>query len=1050
MIKKIIAWLVGISVLIAFLFSLILTPTGLKVSLRLARYFLPGTLRYSSVEGIILSPIAIKGIDYQSDNYHIHIKTLEWRWNLNHLWKKHFTLDHLNSKDATVIIYPSNKKTNDTKNSTTKKHPPLQLTWSVILHNIELHNTKIFYKTHQLAAIDTLSIAGGITRKKIDLSSHSIFSTPQHLTDDLELKGQLNNYHILAQITQKNSKVSLSGSGNTKHVSLDLQGSQIFSGTISGKLFHSFISDEQKIKLKASSIHLDQINPALQSTLNVLLKYRQIPSDKRLKKEGSIQISSANNSLSSQFKHNALWDISWKLHFNKIHDFYPGGSGTLSTQGNFTGTVQHPHSTGTISSEQLKVFPQALGHLNAHWNINDHKISKLFSLQAKVFDNNKINARDINITALGSPWKNTVKLQANINAIPTAITLDNTTLNDGFTALIKSFSINPAYHDPLFLTKPSTLTVSGNRIDMPNTCLKNTSESLCFNFSKNSQQQWKAALKAQKIPLYFLYFLSHDNLSTTTKASISAFASGFKQQLQQFDFSSTLSGGKIHYQTNDNNFDVSIKQSQLNASLKNNSANATINLELPNKNYIKARLQTKNITADDNNKVTLKGAIQANINNISLLAKRLFNARIVKGQLQSNLKLSGTLAQPTVQGNLAIKKAVVAIPSLGLSFNNISSDLHAQKNKMRLATRLTSGKDTLILNSTTLLNKPYFPTHAHLSAKDFPFMDTPEFHIKASPDINISLDRNRCLIEGNVLLAEATLKPIISKNIITLPSEDIIYSQKNKSKKPTFDLKTKLNIILGDNIQINIKGLSGKLSGKALITSSTKTALLANGNITIHNGKFQQYGQMLEIFPGSSLIFSNSPVNNPNLSLTAGKKIQIANSLSGSMVRSSHIIVGVNVTGKLKHPKIKLYSDPPTLSQSQILSFLLLGYQLDATTTQQNQNFFAALSALKLADASIGDDASGGFSNNIISALGLTEFGVDTSASTDALGNITNLNAQSSFTVGRYFSKYLYTRYSQYNNLFQVRLIFNKNWSIQPATSTLGTGVDLLYSFTSK
>ena len=92
------------------------------------------------------------------------------------------------------------------------------------------------------------------------------------------------------------------------------------------------------------------------------------------------------------------------------------------------------------------------------------------------------------------------------------------------------------------------------------------------------------------------------------------------------------------------------------------------------------------------------------------------------------------------------------------------------------------------------------------------------------------------------------------------------------------------------------------------------------------------------------------------------------------------------------------------------------------------------------------------FINQIKQGLGFSELGVVTEKTVDAVGN--PVDQQTSFVVGRHLSKHIYLRYSQAlegfsltgNNEITIRYLLNHHWALQAMNSTLGTGIDILYT----
>ena len=86
--------------------------------------------------------------------------------------------------------------------------------------------------------------------------------------------------------------------------------------------------------------------------------------------------------------------------------------------------------------------------------------------------------------------------------------------------------------------------------------------------------------------------------------------------------------------------------------------------------------------------------------------------------------------------------------------------------------------------------------------------------------------------------------------------------------------------------------------------------------------------------------------------------------------------------------------------------------------------------------------------SQIQNGLGLNELGVESETTVDEVG--TPLSSQSAFVVGKRLARHFYVRYSvgllDPVSVFQIRYMFAKNWTLQADSSTLGNGMDVLYT----
>jgi len=165
-----------------------------------------------------------------------------------------------------------------------------------------------------------------------------------------------------------------------------------------------------------------------------------------------------------------------------------------------------------------------------------------------------------------------------------------------------------------------------------------------------------------------------------------------------------------------------------------------------------------------------------------------------------------------------------------------------------------------------------------------------------------------------------------------------------------------------------------------------------------------------------------------------------------SISQTEDIIIGVNVRGKLSNPKLTLYSDPADLSQSDILSYLILGRPTSKISKADGRLLFKALTILNF-----GGSDSEQIGAQLQHNLGLDELSIETeeTLSADSDGGVVE---NTSLILGKALSPKLYLQYSldiiELVNTLRVRYLIDKSWLLQTQTNTIGTNsLDVLYTF---
>ena len=150
------------------------------------------------------------------------------------------------------------------------------------------------------------------------------------------------------------------------------------------------------------------------------------------------------------------------------------------------------------------------------------------------------------------------------------------------------------------------------------------------------------------------------------------------------------------------------------------------------------------------------------------------------------------------------------------------------------------------------------------------------------------------------------------------------------------------------------------------------------------------------------------------------------------------------MTGHLNAHKIKLFSIPANLSQADILSMLLLGKPASQASKSGGQLLLTAISSMNL------DTGTKGL--QLLSQLKQT-LGIDFNLQNNTRYNqATSPNADNTaLVVGKSLSKRLYLSYNigllqTDSNVFTLKYLLNKFFSIQVTASDTGSGLDLLYT----
>ncbi len=456
-------------------------------------------------------------------------------------------------------------------------------------------------------------------------------------------------------------------------------------------------------------------------------------------------------------------------------------------------------------------------------------------------------------------------------------------------------------------------------------------------------------------------------------------------------------------------------------------------------------------------KLTLDGPL----NSVNLkLAMQLTHADIPKLDINAH----GNVTKTRQGRNIQLTLAPIPIAQLGITLRNTRISVIPQKNNtVALSVNTQSGNGSLQVKGILPLaaNKPN--QQLSFTGKQFLLADNPKYKIIASPKLRLRQQQKQLLLSGTIQLPSADIKPHDLSQSINLP-DDVIIIDRHAKPKLKADIKlpltTRIQLRLGKDVKIEFMGIRGNLRGRLQILDQADETTTATGQLRLVSGKYNQYGQALKIVQGD-VLYSGGPIDNPSIQFRAQKTITVTQTVNpfkdfnatddisldtgfgvGSM---NQITVGVSLTGNAQNPKVEFYSMPGGLSQSDILSYLILGRSYANSTTADSQLLLAALSSIDAANSELAR-----LTQSLQKKIGLDEF----SFSTNTYRDDKVLKTQAAITLGKALTSRLYLNYTvgllKANNIVQIRYLIAPNWILQTSSSIENNSVDVLYTFERK
>ena len=325
----------------------------------------------------------------------------------------------------------------------------------------------------------------------------------------------------------------------------------------------------------------------------------------------------------------------------------------------------------------------------------------------------------------------------------------------------------------------------------------------------------------------------------------------------------------------------------------------------------------------------------------------------IDGQLAVRVQASGTVADPrfsgTINGNQIQLRAVG--PGLDLRDGRLRAVLDGTRFRLD-EFELKAGKGRITASGTAELAGGLRSVDLQARAEHAQILLAPQWSAIIDGNGRLGFRDRRITLEGKFILDEgrydlgAKRKPELGDDIIVRSAKT-----ETTAKPAALPVQLDIGIDLNDKLTVRGNGLDALLGG-ALRVTSKGAGLSAIGDVRTIRGNYSVFGQQLEIERGT--VAFAGPLTDPGLDLRAIRKIQT-------------VEVGVEVTGSLQRPNVKLVS-VPDMSDTDRLAWLALGRDPAGTDRAQ----MAVLQA-----AVLGLTSSGGkpMQRQIAEGVGLDEIG---------------------------------------------------------------------------
>lgn len=823
----------------------------------------------------------------------------------------------------------------------------------------------------------------------------------------IKVSGDLNDYQfsIATDVSGEqlpDTRVSISGLANPERVTVP----QINLGTLGGQMKASALTSLSKPIVWSTQWDMSGIDPSLQlpgvnGNLNANITASGTVNDGRwslkipqARVDGTLRdlpfeldakvskglndfwfieqvlLSNDRNQLKAQGIVGDTIDIKSDINLNQLQNFMPGLAGGFDARINVQGDPVNPDITVDADADVLKINDILVRSLQI-----DGNIAQLFEDDSAVdvqVDTVRIGQNTISNTALSLNGSRAAH-QLALNTQGPQDTALNLTLNGAldetlnWDAVVDSVQAALPAHN---VTLADPVNISWNTAEQqanvqPHCWQIEEQAMLCLNEPFANSPTGRTSLSLNQYSLDKLDSFMPDNTAIAGLLEADV-------ELTWGDAGATDKRAIVSARLNDAQLDtvdalgdpLSVTYESITLDVNAQPDDATAQLLMRSQSLgeasIELQLDPSNKDSDIIGRVDLQG-LQVNIAEAFLP-----DFDEVSGTISAEGDVAGKLTEPVYSGTVTLNDPIVRSEILPLPITGGTVTARITEQQLALNGEILSDEGRVDISGRGTLNPDNWSAKVNLKGRELNVQSDPLQNSTINHDISIDATPRRIAVTGNIDVPQAVIDvaelpegaATVSSDVVIIEEIEAVEEQAPTSEVASdSNLNVALTVSLGDDVSLSAYGLNANLTGDMDVRIRGARPPQLGGDIRVVDGIYKQYGQDLE---ANGQILFVGPIDSTRLDIDAVREID-----------GEDRIAGLRIQGTVATPEITLFTDPSDKSQDAILSYVVLGRDINEASDQESD----LLAAAALALAVRGGKTVG---SNVASRLGVDEFGLET------------------------------------------------------------------------
>jgi len=425
----------------------------------------------------------------------------------------------------------------------------------------------------------------------------------------------------------------------------------------------------------------------------------------------------------------------------------------------------------------------------------------------------------------------------------------------------------------------------------------------------------------------------------------------------------------------------------------------------------------------------LSGGLTINLPELKGIGDLLGPDIALEGKLATSLTFAGTVGAPRVSGYMTGQDIEVALYDQGIRLTGGVVRVALDQNVVDLQDVVFhGGEGTVRAQGRVQLGEANPNLTGSIIADKLQLFADPDRTLVLSGQARIANDNDRVAITGKFKVDRGLFNlpkdgaPELGDDVVIVRRADAARNQAERGvkreEKPAgrFSPVVDIDIDFGNNFGFKGAGADLSLGGQMHVHSEPLVPLRGTGTIYVLQGSYYEaFGRKLVIEQG--VLNFIGPVNNPSFNIVA-------------MRRNQEVEAGVQVTGTVRQPRVKLVSEPNVPDEDK-LSWLMFGYSASNAGLAQQQAMSGAALGL------LGNVAG----KNVARRFGLDEFSIGPSTA--------GLTDPQVVSIGKAISERIVVGYEQSlssaDSIVKMTWQFSRRWSVVARGGTIN-GASVLFN----